>query len=112
MTADYYRKKTTDLLNNVEMPRSSGYTTALRNIGSIRNSGFELQLDGRIIDRAVKWDLGVNFSLNRSKVLVLSEDKDIFGGELDNTILKDQLNLMRVGEPMYVFYGYVEDGYD
>ena len=44
------------------MPRSSGYTTALRNIGSIRNSGFELQLDGRIIDRAVKWDLGVNFS--------------------------------------------------
>ena len=71
-----------------------------------------MQLDGRIIDRAVKWDLGVNFSLNRSKVLVLSEDKDIFGGELDNTILKDQLNLMRVGEPMYVFYGYVEDGYD
>ena len=45
-------------------------------------------------------------------MLVLSEDKDIFGGELDNTILKDQLNLMRVGEPMYVFYGYVEDGYD
>ena len=49
MTADYYRKKTTDLLNNVEMPRSSGYTTALRNIGSIRNSGFELQLTGGLL---------------------------------------------------------------
>jgi outer membrane receptor protein involved in Fe transport len=41
LTADFYYKKTTDLLNNVEMPRSSGYTTALRNIGSISNKGFE-----------------------------------------------------------------------
>ena len=112
LTADYYRKKTYDLLNDVEMPRSSGYTTALRNIGSIRNSGFELQLDARIIDKAVKWDFGVNFSLNRSKVLTLSEGKDIFGSTVSNTIIKDQLNLIRIGEPMYVFYGYVEDGYD
>lgn len=112
LTADYYRKKTTDLLNDVEMPRSSGYTTALRNIGSVRNSGFELQLDARIIDQAVKWDFGVNFSLNRSKVLSLSDGKDIFGSTVSNTIINDQLNLIRVGEPMYVFYGYVEDGYD
>lgn len=112
LTADYYYKKTTDLLNDVEMPRSSGYTTALRNIGSIRNSGFELQLDTRIIDRSVKWDFGVNFSLNRSKVLSLSEGKDIFGATVSNTIISDQLNLMREGEPMYVFYGYVEEGYD
>ena len=112
LTADYYRKKTTDLLNDVEMPRSSGYTTSLRNIGSIRNSGFEVQLDTRIFDKAVKWDFGVNFSLNRSKVLSLSEGKDIFGATVSNTILKDQLNLIRVGQPMYLFYGYVEDGYD
>lgn len=112
LTADYYRKKTTDLLNDVEMPRSSGYTTSLRNIGAIRNSGFEFQLDTRIVDRRVKWDLGVNFSLNRSKVLSLSEGKDIFGATVSNTIISDQLNLMREGEPMYVFYGYVEEGYD
>ena len=35
LTADYYHKKTTNLLNDVEMPRSSGYTTALRNVGAI-----------------------------------------------------------------------------
>lgn len=112
LTADYYHKKTTDLLNDVEMPRSSGYTTALRNIGSIRNSGVEVQLDSRIINKAVKWDFGINFSLNRSKILSLSEGKDIFGGTVNNTLLNDQLNLMREGEPMYLFYGYVEDGYD
>lgn len=111
-TTDYYNKKTTDLLNDVEMPRSSGYTTSLRNIGSIRNSGFEVQLDSRIIDQAVKWDFGVNFSINRNKVLALSEDKDIFGSTVSNTLISDQLNLIRIGEPMFVFYGYVEDGYD
>lgn len=112
ITADYYHKKTYDLLNDVEMPRSSGYTTALRNIGSIRNSGVELQADARLIDRSVKWDLGVNFSLNRSKILKLADGKDIFGSKISNTIISDQLNVMREGERMYLFYGYVEDGYD
>ncbi len=112
LTADYYYKKTYDLLNDVEMPRSSGYTTAMRNIGSIRNSGVEIQADARLIDRAVKWDLGVNFSLNRSKILKLADGKDIFGSKISNTIISDQLNIMREGERMYLFYGYVEDGYD
>lgn len=112
LTADYYYKKTTDLLNDVEMPRSSGYTTSLSNIGSVSNRGFEFQLDGRVIDREFKWDLGVNFSMNRSKVLALSEDKDIFGPTVSNVIVSDKLNLMRVGQPMFLFYGYVEKGYD
>lgn len=112
ITADYYHKRTYDLLNDVEMPRSSGYTTALRNIGSIRNSGVEFQVDARLIDRSVKWDLGVNFSLNRSKILKLADGKDIFGSKISNTIISDQLNVMREGERMYLFYGYVEDGYD
>lgn len=112
ITADYYHKRTYDLLNDVEMPRSSGYTTALRNIGSIRNSGVELQADARLIDRSVKWDLGVNFSLNRSKILKLADGKDIFGSKISNTVISDQLNVMREGERMYLFYGYVEDGYD
>ncbi len=112
LTTDLYYKKTTDLLNDVEMPRSSGYTTALRNIGSVENKGIEVQLDTRIIDSAVKWDFGVNFSLNRSKVLSLSEGKDIFGATVSNTIVSDQLNLMREGEQMFLFYGYKEDGYD
>ncbi len=112
VTADYYHKKTYDLLNDVEMPRSSGYTTAMRNIGSIRNSGVEIQTDARLIDRSVKWDLGINFSLNRSKILKLADGKDIFGSKISNTIISDQLNIMREGERMYLFYGYVEDGYD
>lgn len=114
MTADIYYKKTKDLLNTVELPRSSGYTTALRNIGSLLNKGFELQIDGRIIDTEFKWDLGANISLNRSKVLSLADHKDIYGSSINvsNGLVSGQLNLIREGEPLYVFYGYVEDGYD
>jgi TonB-linked SusC/RagA family outer membrane protein len=111
-TADYYYKKTTDLLNSVEMPRSSGYTTALRNIGSVENKGFELQVDGRIIDSDVKWDLGFNFTRNRSKVLKLADSKDIFGSTISSSVFNDQINILREGKEMYLFYGYVEDGLD
>lgn len=112
LTADWYYKKTYDLLNDVELPGSSGYTTALRNIGSISNMGVELQVDARIIDKAVKWDFGFNFSWNRSKILSLADGNDIFGNKVSNTLINDQLNIMREGEEMYLFYGYVEDGYD
>ena len=112
LTADVYYKYTTNLLNDVEMPRSSGYTTSLRNIGALSNRGFEIQIDGRLIDSEVKWDMGANFSLNRSRIESLSDDQDIFGSTITTNIVSGQLNLMRVGEPMYVFYGYVEDGYD
>ena len=112
LTVDAYYKMTTDLLCSVEMPRSSGYTTALRNIGSVSNRGIEAQLDARIIDKAFKWDFGANFSLNRSRVESLPEHKDIFGGTVSNTIISDQLNILREGEQMCLFYGYREAGYD
>ncbi|MBR1705705.1 MAG: TonB-dependent receptor [Bacteroidales bacterium] len=112
LTVDAYYKLTTDLLNDVEMPRSSGYTTALRNIGSVSNRGIEAQLDARIIDKTFKWDLGANFSLNRSRVESLADGKDIFGATVSNTVISDQLNILREGEEMCLFYGYVEAGYD
>ena len=64
------------------------------------------------MDRAFKWDVSANFSLNRSRIESLSEGKDIFGATISNTILNGQLNLMREGEEMFLFYGYEEDGYD
>lgn len=112
LTADYYYKKTTDLLNDVEMPRSSGFTKSLQNIGVLQNQGFEFAVDGRIVDRAFKWDLGVNASINRSKVLSLAAGADIFGDTINCTLFNGQLNLVREGEPLFVFYGYREDGYD
>ena len=112
LTVDAYYKKTTDLLCDVILPRSAGYTTGVGNIGSLENKGFEVALDGRILDGPVKWDAGINFSRNRNKVLELANGQSVTGSTLSNTVMNDYVNIVREGDPMYIFYGYQEDGYD
>lgn len=109
LTFDYYRKDTKDLLENVPMPTSSGYSSTTRNIGKIRNTGVELGLNAKILARAFKWDMNVNFSKNKSKVTELADGSDVFGVTLPQP-LSVAVNLVRVGEPVGVFYGYIEDG--
>ena len=113
LTADFYWKNTYDLLNTVELPGSSGYTDGTKNIGTMRNWGVELQLDGRAVEtRNFKWDIGGNISLNRNRVIELPDHEDVYGTKRSITIINDYINLLREGQPIGVFYGYVEDGYD
>ena len=112
VTIDAYYKKTTDLLCDVILPRSAGYTQGIGNIGSLENKGFEIAVDGHILEGPVKWDAGLNFSLNRNKVLELANGQSVTGSTLSNTVMNDYVNIVREGDPMYIFYGYQEDGYD
>lgn len=114
LTADYYNKLTRDLLNNVQLPASGGYTTTVQNVGRIRNKGIELQLDASIYNnREFKWDVTGNFSLNRNKVDKLYEGQDILGLVTSGlTVIIDNYNILREGYPFSAFYGYQEDGYD
>ncbi|NGM61799.1 TonB-dependent receptor [Sphingobacterium sp. SGG-5] len=112
LTADYYIKNTYDLLNNVELPESSGFISGTKNIGEMRNKGFEFQADARLLDRVVKWDLSLNASFNKNEVYSLPFDEDVPGTKRSITIINDYINLLREGQPIGVFYGYVEDGYD
>lgn len=112
VTADYYSKKTHDLLNKMEMPRSSGFTTSTQNIGKMENKGIEFQVDGDVLKGPLEWSIGANASFNRNKVTELYQGADMYGATQDIVIMKDIVHLIRVGEPIGVFYGYVEDGYD
>lgn len=67
--ADYYYKKTTDLLWNVSVPLTSGFGSFFRNIGSLQNKGLELSLGGEIFSKEFKWNSQANWSMNRNKVL-------------------------------------------
>lgn len=67
--ADYYYKKTTDLLWNVSIPQTSGFASIFRNVGSLQNKGVELSLGGEIFVGEFKWNSQLNWSLNRNKVL-------------------------------------------
>ena len=110
ITAEVYYKKTTDLLLDVQLPLSSGYETALKNIGSFSNKGFELTVNSVNIDKNdFKWRSDFTFSFNRNKVLDLGDkfefyfNANIFPSKFMNEIL------IRVGESTGIYYGYIED---
>ena len=112
LTLDYYVKNTRDLLNTVQLPIGFGFTSTIQNVGQIQNKGIEIAVDARIIDKAFKWDLGGNISFNRNKVVKLYNGSDILGGNLAGvTLITDAANLLREGQPMSAFYGYLKDGY-
>jgi TonB-dependent starch-binding outer membrane protein SusC len=112
LTADYYVKNTHDLLNDVELPPSSGFANTIQNIGEVQNHGFEIGVDAKLLTGALKWNVNANFSLNRNKVVKLADGKDILGGRLAQAIVVDNSNILREGQPIGMFWGYVEDGYD
>jgi TonB-dependent starch-binding outer membrane protein SusC len=111
MTFDYYNKVTSDLLATIPLPPSVGFSSSLKNSGKIQNRGIEFSCDANIIDKSFKWDIMGQISANRSKVLELEGNSDIFGPS-DGHPFNATLSIARVGEPLGVFYGRIEDGLD
>ena len=109
-TADYYNKKTTQLLYNVPLPSTSGFTNLLENIGALRNQGVEFQLTTNNIDRKyIHWYTSVNFSINRSKILSLGNTTYQYVGSVSTSLFPSGgqvSSILQVGQPMGSFYGY------
>ncbi|GGH03263.1 SusC/RagA family TonB-linked outer membrane protein [Parapedobacter pyrenivorans] len=101
MAADYYQKKTTNLLYDVSVPAISGFPAALVNVGDVRNTGFEVELNSQNLTGVFKWSTAFNFSRNKNEVVDL-------GGvdEVINTHTRGMAWILRKGEPMFSFYGY------
>lgn len=111
-TIDYYVKNTRDLLNNVPLPSSQGYTYTVQNIGKVQNKGFEFSASAVVVDSDFKWNLAANLSTNKNKVLKLYGGTDVLGEPIDISVINDNINILREGEPIGSFFGYVEKGYD
>tara|TARA_R110002049_G_scaffold14039_1_gene60025 strand:+ start:2912 stop:5902 length:2991 start_codon:yes stop_codon:yes gene_type:complete len=112
LTTDFYIKNTRDLLNTVKLPSSLGFTQTIQNVGQIQNKGLEFSFDAKIFDSDFKWDLNANIAFNRSEVIKLYGGQDILAGSASVTFINDNTSLLREGEPLSVFYGYLRDGYD
>jgi TonB-dependent starch-binding outer membrane protein SusC len=109
MTLDLYYKKTSDLLFDISLPLNSGFNSTQGNVGNIENKGIELTLGGNVLEGPVKWRTDLNWSANRSKVLALSSVNQIFGPLLTFDY-RWKGNMLEVGKPVGVFYGYKTDG--
>lgn len=77
---DAYQRTNKDLLQDVPLSSSSGFTTQKRNVGSVRNRGVDINLQTQNITGEFNWLTNVNFSLNRNKVLKLSDGNPIVSG--------------------------------
>ena len=113
LTADYYRKKTNNLNLFKGVPLSSGFSSVLQNIGAVENKGFEFMLTTRNISTTdFKWTSRFNFSKNNNKILDLGLSSEIFVGDISNSIFvaAPKSSILRVGESIGSFYGYVFDG--
>ena len=101
---NYYSKKTEDLLLDVTIPRQTGYTSQLQNVGSLQNRGWEFLVTSTNISNSnFNWNSTLTLSSNKNKVLDL-------GGQEFVDVITDQVlgagNLrIIVGETVPVFTG-------
>ncbi|MEO8712817.1 MAG: TonB-dependent receptor, partial [Parafilimonas sp.] len=105
-TTDYYYKKTTGLLLQAPVPASSGYTSALKNIGDLQNSGLEFEVTTKNFVGRFEWSTDFNISFNKNKIL------DIAGGTIYDGGIDERGNssIAQAGLPLGSFYGYVAEG--
>ena len=103
---DYYSKKTKDLLLNVPVPATSGYSTQLKNIGSVQNKGFEFVINTNNVTGTLTWSTSLNFSFNKNEVTSLGTQTLIDQGSAR------YMNVVMVGQPIGVFYGAQYAGVD
>lgn len=109
LEADIYYRKTTDMLLDSPVPRTSGYATIRSNVGSMENKGVEFTLNTVNVEKEnFSWSTSFNLSANRNKVLSLATPADIFGVGGPN--FTNQTNIIRVGEPVGAFWGLVRLG--
>jgi len=111
--ADVYQKTTHDLLLNANVPYSTGYATAYRNIGKIQNKGLELTLNTVNIKTAkFSWNSNFNISFNRNKLLALNDNQDNLQTPIvwETAFSTNPLYIATVGGPAASFYGYQWDG--
>jgi TonB-linked SusC/RagA family outer membrane protein len=115
ITADAYLKRTNDLLLSVNLPTTTGFTSALQNVGDTQNKGLEFSISSQNIKGTgdgFTWTSGFNISFNRNKILTLSNNNaDIIQTSADATFFSTSpIGIGRVGQPIGIFYGYVYTG--
>ncbi|WP_372849063.1 SusC/RagA family TonB-linked outer membrane protein [Pedobacter sp.] len=112
ITADYYSKKTYDLLLNSSLAPSQGYLNGLRNVGKVGNKGFEFTINTvNIKNKNFSWNTNFNISFNRNKVLALTEEDPSILSRINWGNFSNAYPYIAIpGKPIALLYGYVWDG--
>ena len=111
VSLDGYINLTRDLLLQTNVPQQTGYVSQYQNIGSVRNTGVELQLTANIIqNKNFNYTSSFNISSNKNMIVALQ-------GGVQNYLVSSGWGasgedfLVEVGKPVGQIYGYVSDGW-
>lgn len=91
---DFYNRDNKDLLQNVPLSASSGFSSQQRNVGSVRNTGVDFSITTVNLNGEFRWETNFNMNINKNKVLSLNQGEDIASGQMR----------IREGLPMRFFY--------
>src|SRR5207302_8500805 len=122
VTLDVYRATTSDLLLSVAVPSTTGFSSQLRNIGSVRNTGVELSLTTLNLQRSgISWRSTLNLAHNRNTVLDLGTALDSKGNRVPltqilvaprtgNFFSPAEVYIIQLHQPLSSIYGYQVTG--
>jgi TonB-linked SusC/RagA family outer membrane protein len=112
-SVDAYHSVTHDLLLGVTLPATSGFSSQLRNVGSVENDGVELELSTtNFASRRVSWRSALTFAHNRNRVIDLGVSRalPISDQKGVNAQTGQDVLVMMVGQPLGTFVGKKTDG--
>ncbi len=99
ITADYYKKKTKDMLLELEIPAFMGFENPSQNAGEMHTEGWDLDVTWRDQMKDFKYSIGLNVS-----------DSKTMMGNLNDRIVISNNQIIREGTPYNAWYGYVAEG--
>jgi TonB-linked SusC/RagA family outer membrane protein len=101
--ADYYNRRTSDLLVQRPIPAFTGFTTTWANIGNIKNAGLDFSINTENLrshdGRGLGWTSGLNLTFNRNRVLSTYGNQPIITG-----INGREATIVAAGQPLGEFY--------
>ena len=96
-SVDYFLRQTSDMLYNKPVAPTNGYSSIPMNVGSIRNSGVEIELTGRpIVTRDITWEINFNGTWLKNRIIKLHPD-------VKGQIISG-LRILREGQSVYNYY--------
>ena len=112
ISADYYIKRTENMIFPSTLPKSTGFLTKVINLdGVIENTGFEFAINASLVNTSdFSWNSSLNMSFNDNIVMDIPEDEIIFSTRLQN--LGGNLSITKNGIPIGSFWGLNAEGVD
>lgn len=117
---DVYEKTSVDLLQNLPIAPSSGFTSVAINLGTIENKGVEFGINAIVMDKAIRWEIGAQIASNRNQLKELGLPVNKWGTLMmsaytgGNISTGDQLkvpaNIFAEGQPVGMFWGLKSNG--